>query len=319
MTVEIILIGLLLLGAVVLYMPDIRLACDVAGQRIKLSLSGFKAKDIGQIKYGEGEAGLNESIRRLLQITFGIGHPRAVAVFWIVSLIPPLILFMVVKGRASSLPVIGLCIFTAALPSLLMLGRLQTLRISSSREGKILLTELIDNYKINYFNMQQAVEITAANIEEAPNCRRLLFNLSKGLNRASGSREIKALLNDFKFSIGTSWASVLADNMYFALSSGIKVHSAMEDLLKTVAKAEEVEERANRENNEAGLILKYLAPICYLLTVIGGIRYFGLTAEKFLTYQFKTAAGLGWFIMSAFTYAAGIMAKRFLTRSKLDL
>ncbi len=319
MAVEIILISLLLLGIVVLYMSDIRFACNAAGQRIKLSLNGFKGEDIDQSEYGEGEAGLNESIRRLLQITFNIGHPRAVAAFWIVSLIPPLILFMAVKGRASGLPVIGMCVFTAALPSLLMLGRLQTLRISSSREGKILLTELIDNYKINYFNMQQAVEITAANIEEAPNCRRLLFNLSKGLNRASGSREIKALLNDFKFSIGTSWASVLADNMYFALSSGIKVHSAMEDLLKTVAKAEEVEERANRENNEAGLILKYLAPICYLLTVIGGIRYFGLTAEKFITYQFNTAAGLGWFITSVFTYAAGIVAKRFLTRNKLDL
>lgn len=319
MTVEVILVSLFIFGASVLYMPDIKAWLSAVEMRIKLSLSGPKAGEPEKRASMEKEAGLSESLRRLLQITFGLGSTRAVAAFWVVSMAPAFVLFIIINGKVSAMPVMGVCGLIGALPSALMLGRLQTIRISSSREGKILLTELIDNYKINYFNMQQAVEITAANIEEAPNCRRLLFNLSKGLNRASGNREIKALLDDFKFSIGTSWASVLADNMYFALSSGIKVDSAMEDLLKTVAKAEEVEEHARRENNEAGLILKYLAPICYLLTVIGGIKYFGLTAEKFFVYQFQTAAGLGWFMISAVTYAIGMMAKRFMTRNKLDL
>lgn len=67
----------------------------------------------------------------------------------------------------------------------------------------------------------------------------------------------------------TSWAGVLADNMYLALTSGIRVTEAMEDLVNTVSKAREVDELTNRENNEAGLILKYLAPLCYIMTVVG--------------------------------------------------
>ena len=161
--------------------------------------------------------------------------------------------------------------------------------------------------------------MTALNIKEAPRSRKLLFNLSKGLNTASDKYEIKKLLDEFRFSIGTSWAGVMADNMYFALVSGIRITEAMEDLIKTVEKARKIEEFARRESNEGRLMLKYMAPCCYLLTVAAGIKYFGLSPEEFVKYQFMTETGMAWFIIAALTYCLGIAARSFLSRSKLDI
>ena len=54
----------------------------------------------------------------------------------------------------------------------------------------------MNHYKIHYYNMIHAVEQTALTMEGAPYCRRLLFNLSKGLNRVTGNDDIKGVLND---------------------------------------------------------------------------------------------------------------------------
>lgn len=318
LTVEIILVLIFALGVMVMYMPEISI---ITGRAVQGAVRWIremprKAEERNRETVPEG---LNEEIIHLLQITMDSGSKRALAVFWTISAAGPAAFFAIMREKLEPALIMAVCAFLGAMPAILLAGRLKKMRVKNSKEGKILLSELIDNYKINYFNMQQAVEITAMTIEEAPNCKRLLFNLSKGLNRAGSSGEIRKLLEDFKFSIGTSWASILADNMFFALSSGIKVTAAMEDLLQTVAKAEKIEEYARRDNNESVLILKYMAPICYLLTVIGGIKYFGLTTGEFVKFQFGTEAGLAWFTVSVLTYAAALVIKEFLTKSKLDL
>ena len=320
MFVELVLTVITFLGLGMLYWAEIRGMLDKAKRCCKLYVYGFR-QDVfpPAIRRENVDKGVIDTLSRLLQATLGFGARRSAYVFLVVSFILCLLIFFILKGRISAAYVLTASAFALVLPLLLILARLQTLRISSSREGEILLSELCDNYKINYFNMQQAIEVTALTIKEAPNCKRLLFNLSKGLNTLSEEGEIRELLKDFRFAIGTSWSGILADNMYFALVSGIRVTAAMEDLVVTVSKARKVEEFAKRENNEAGLILKYLAPLCYLLTFLGGIKYFGLTGAEFLEYQFMTSAGLSWFIISMMVYLAGIMLRMFLSRSKLDL
>ena len=167
--------------------------------------------------------------------------------------------------------------------------------------------------------MQQAIEVTARVIEEAPNSRKLLFNLSRGLNTAGDGDRISRLLNEFRMSLNTSWGNILTNNMYFALVSGMEVTEALSDLAETIKRARKVDEYARRENNEAGLILKYLVPVSYFLTAAGGIGYFGLTPEKFLHYQFGTEVGLTWFTVSSVIYGAGLLLNGWLTRTKLDL
>ncbi len=313
MIIETMMVLSLLTGAAVFFWQEIM--CISGWSTLKL-----KEKIIDKTNSSpERTPDLNESIRRMINITFGTDEKWTVLLFWAVTFVPAIAALYFMAGRLPITITICAVAFFAAVPLLAILARLNRLRRKSSREGLILLTELLDNYKINYFNIQQALEVTAANIEEAPNCRRLLFDLSKGLNTASGNRDIKRLLDDFKFAVDTSWAGILADNMYFALTSGIRITEAMEDLIKTLAKAAEAEEMASRENNESGLIIRYMVPACYFLTLIGGIKYFGLSLEKFIYYQFGTEAGLMWFTISAVTYGAAICIRSFLAVKKLDL
>ena len=222
-------------------------------------------------------------------------------------------------GRVAEILTAAASLFIFLMPYALLRLKLQVIRVESSREGEILVTELLENYKIHYFNMQRAIEVSAVGMEEAPNCRRLLFNLSKGLNAAGGAEQIKQLLEEFRLSINTSWANILVVNLYFALSGGMQVTYALSDLAAAVAMARKVDEYVKRENNEAKLMLKYLAPAAYLLTLVGGIAFFGLTWKKYLFYQFHTTAGLTWLVISLLLYAAGILLYVYISKGKLDL
>ena len=94
-----------------------------------------------------------------------------------------------------------------------------------SAEGAVLLVELLDNYKMNFYNIREAIEVTALTIEDAPHTRKLMFDLSKGLNRAGDNVQIRKLLDNFRYSVGTSWASVLSDNIYLAVTSGMRIET----------------------------------------------------------------------------------------------
>jgi len=265
-----------------------------------------------------GKDVVNDHIRLLLQVTLGLGADRSVRAFWVISGVPGAAIFILLIKKIPFALTVCAALLAAGLPYGLLHLRLQKLRVRSSREGEILITELLNNYKICFFNMQQAVEETARTIEDAPNSKRILFNLSRGLNTAADSRRIKHLLREFRLSLNTSWGNILAGNMYFALASGIEVTEALTDLAETVKRARKVDEYARRENNEAQLMLRYLAPVSYFLTAAGGIWYFGLTPEKFLYYQFGTEVGLTWFTISSVIYGTGLLINGWLTKTKLD-
>lgn len=265
------------------------------------------------------ENAFSQHIKTLLKVTTGNGDSRRMRIFLFLSAGAGSIVFALLSGRIGGFLCLTAAVFALLLPYALLRVKLRFIRVESSREGEILITELLENYKINYFNMQRAIEVSAAGMEEAPNCRRLLFNLSKGINSAGSNDELKRILDEFRLSINTSWAGILAVNLYFALSSGIEVTHALVDLARSVEMARKINEYVKRENNEAKLMLKYLAPICYALTAAGGIFFFNLSWKKFFQYQFQTAAGLTWFVVSLILYISGIIVFAYISRGKLDL
>lgn len=218
-------------------------------------------------------------------------------------------------------PAMALCFggFMGALPYCSIMARLYSQRVARSREGDILIQELLNNYKIHMYNMKEAVEITAFSIEGAPGAKRILLNLAKGLNNAVTEKEVEKLLAVFRYSIDTAWGNVLASNIFFAYVHGSRVDQALEDLLSSITKSRQVIEHGKRENNEARLMLKYLAPISFALSVIGACRYFGFTLAKFIKYQLGTALGLKWFMIMVMLYVAGILVNGFFSREKMDI
>lgn len=210
-------------------------------------------------------------------------------------------------------------IFLTVTPYGVLNARLHSRRVARSREGDILVQELLNNYKINGFNIKEAVEITAAELDKAPGAKRLLLQLAKGLQKAVTKNEVEYHLAAFRYGIDTAWGNALSTSIFFAYLYGIRVDHALEDLLASMIRSRQVVEYGKRENNEARLILKYLAPVSFLMTVAGACRYFGFTLAKFIRYQFGTTLGIQWFLIMTMLYGIGLLLNVFLSREKMDI
>lgn len=259
-----------------------------------------------------------DHIKLILQLSVGLGTDRAVTFFVSISTLLGSIVFVFLLDWVSNILAILTALIFFTLPYVILRLILQGIRVRSSKEGEILLGELSDNYKIYYYNMQKAIEITANNIENAPNIKRLLFNLSRGLNRVGTNEEIRHLIDEFELSIDTFWSKILGNNIYFSLTQGIRVDLALDELQKTITRARKLEEYQKRQNNESKLILRYLVPISYLLTVLSALFFFNLSLDEFINYQFRTEAGLTWLTISLLSYSISILSEKFIARSKLD-
>ena len=280
---------------------------------IRMAVDSFKGVELTD----KGEVW--ERIRVVMGITLGMGTDRAVKAFITVSAMLSIMSMFILGSKVSLGLTCSAAVMAAFLPYFLLRIRMSRIRIRSSREGEILLSEITENYKIYYFNMREAIDRTAAGIQDAPDSKKILMNLSRGLGRAGSERSIVRLLDEFSLSISTSWAKTLKNLMYFSLVHGIRVDEALEDLSCTIRRAREVEEFARRENNESSMMIKYLVPLTYGLTVFGGVRFFGLGWQKFIHYQFGTEVGLTWLTIFLLIYTISYIVNSYLSENKLDL
>lgn len=260
-----------------------------------------------------------EYIMRLLNSSLGVSDYKYVIFFFIISIV--LGLFGIIL-TLEILPIkFGLftTIVMLFLPFILLKIRSQNIIVSTSREGDILVSELLNNYKICYYNIEEAILKTANELEDAPYSKKILFDLSKGLNTAATEDEIKELLDNFKLKFSTSWGNILSTNIYFACTSGIKITNSLQDLSNSMMKSRKVIEYSKRENHESILMLKFLAPTCYILTIVGSIKYFGFTIQRFIKYQFFSQTGLQWFLIICGFYLLGIIVSTFLNHRKMEI
>lgn len=226
-----------------------------------------------------------------------------------------LFVFFITGWRSA--PVWGM--FFAILPYCFMHVRLHEKRVERSKEGDIIVQELLNNYLIHDCNMQEAIEITSRTMEDAPLGRQLYLQLAKGLQHAVTNREIENLLSTFRYAFDTAWGNVLASNIYFAHLYGIKVDAALNDLAICMTESRKSVEFGRRENHEAKIMLLFLAPVSYILSIFFACHYFNFTLAKFFFYQFGTKLGLQWFLSMVVCYVISLMIQSFLTKEKMDI
>ncbi len=316
---EFIFLVLLSVGLAVLFLPELRDLKRTGAVYLKKRIAEFRNDDWENLRRERFHEKILEHLRLLLQAAFSMGTRKSVKVFIILSGISGAGAFLMTAGRISFLLVLPVTGTGLLLPYLFLRCIVQGKQVAGSQEGEILVTELLNHYKIHYCNMIHAVEQTALTMEGAPYCRRLLFNLSRGLNKISGEMELRQLLDEFQMSLGTFWAGILSANIFLACDSGIDVTESLSDLAQSMKRARNVEEFLHRENNEVRIILKYLVPGSWLLLTVGGIFFFGLSAEEWFHYQFRTDAGAAWFLLTLLVYAAAVGLYLLFSVRKFDL
>lgn len=282
-----------------------------------------------RIRYGRNLRAITEDNRRYGPILSHIktleeatrmnrifGSPEIFTVMSICIFTGAFFIMYWVGGMAFSLAIGAFC---GLMPYIFMRIKLNNSRVRSSREGDIMVQELLNNYKINDYNMKEAIEKTAASLDDAPDSKLLLYDMAKGFNKAYTGEDIRRVLNMFRYSLNTSWGNALATTIYFSQVHGIKVVESLEDISDSLVKSRKVVEHGRRENSEASMMLKYLAPVSYLLSVLCACRYFGFSLGKFIEYQFGTSLGLRWFIITGALFIMGLILNSYLAKEKMDI
>ncbi|MBR3785204.1 MAG: hypothetical protein IKJ77_02215 [Firmicutes bacterium] len=209
--------------------------------------------------------------------------------------------------------------FLTCMPYLMLQALLHEKRVCRSREGDVLVQELLNQYQICDYKMTEALERAALALEGEPLGKRLFLQLAKDLQNAVTKKEVEDLLAEFRYAFDTVWGNVLASNILFSHLYGVRVDGAMKDLLHCMVQSRKAVEYSRRENHEARMMLVWLTPVSFLLSIFFACRFFDFTLGKFFAYQLGTALGLQWFFSMVFCYVVSLLVHGFLAKEKMDI
>lgn len=261
---------------------------------------------------------LYKHIHRLLVIGYDKKKSSHVYTFYAITIII-FVISLILLSRQTS--VVFTAIFSVAFalsPYFILRLKLRNIRVDGSYEAEIVITELINQYKINYFNMIEAIDRSIPFLNEAPLCQRLLFNLSMQLKVYRTEDELQEILNDFIYAIDTEWIKQLSNNIYLAVEDGINVSNGLEDILNELRQAKKNIEQTKRFNSEGFAIIKFLSPAFYIILVFCAVKYFGFTVTKFIDYQLNTTLGFRFFIIIITLTIINIAIMKVFKKQKFD-
>ena len=272
--------------------------------------------------FSAGQESSNAPLEKLSQAIFialGISGENAAAKFVLYSFLLAALAFAGLCAAFGASTGITGFILTLLTPYIVLFTRLRNRQVDMSREGDLLVTELLGNYRICRYNMREAVERTAYSLEEAPISKKMLLNLSRELNSASSSEEAARAIEVFRLAISTSWGDLLAVNLEFAVNDGIMVSESLRDLVNEVENAKRKLEQVKRETGDSTVILKVLFPAMCVLIYVGAVWAFGMTTAEFIRAQFLTKTGMTWFLGIVFSYIVSLLVCAHTARQKMDI
>lgn len=281
--------------------------------------SRFKGNYEIQIEAAKPKGRWYRELELFLITTIGIGSQFAVFTFIAVSVFCGCLtaLFLQEAGYGLSQKII-VALLVMLLPAFILYIRRQNIRINSSYEGDVLITELIAQYKLNHLNMLEAIDKTVPRLLKQKNTRRSLTRLSMKIKESGNVDDIERYTQEFTYTFGTNWSQLLANNIYMAIVYRDGVKEALEDILDELTQTKKINEKGNQDNGESFLIIKYVAPGGYIISILSLFRYFDFSWKKFLIYQFKNPMGLNSFLFFGFFLILNSIIYLFMRKPKND-
>lgn len=253
------------------------------------------------IKSNENKTRKNEYYRRVLllvETSLGINKRTNLYLLLLLSILIALLtsIYFYQKG-ANIFVILFVALLSGSLPYLALLFRLQSIRSAGSNEMEQLLVELISQYRINHFNMYEAIDQTIPRLTNSRHSQKALIKLSIAIKQADSDTEIVNAVNNFNFVVKTHWSTILSENLKYSLVHGENVFQALEDILEESKTMNSIYEKDRQQNNEALFMIKYVTPGVYLFSVYAMVAIIGFDFSKFIEYQFFNSIGLKFFLL----------------------
>lgn len=293
----------LLTGILLLFYPDIK---RMLPRRKKASrtLNEFRSSSI-YIHLEKIFASLSET---------GTVGKNSVAAFLGLSLFLFLIVNVIIMKQDGSMAGLVVSIAFGFLPYVCLRFRKFNIQHKASYEAEVLIEELLNEYRTNYYNMAEAIDVCFRKLDSSLRVKNYLYRLSLKTRNARNEDELAKALEDFVYSINTDWSKMLANNIKMALEDGTDVTSGLESLLADCREINETLERGKRQNTEAFTIMQFFSPLAYLVFIWMMINWFDLSLKEIIDYQLNTEKGaqlfLGIILISFVNYVIAIVSSK---------
>lgn len=233
-----------------------------------------------------------------------------------------LVIFAAVSAagiRSCSLGTAVLCgLLIGFMPYVLCRIRLESIRHKASFEGEAFVSLLLTKYRIASLNMQQALELAAADEKMPRLCRKLLVPIILTTHVTGDKDKIKEAFKGFAFAVNTNWGRMTAYNMTNSFISGMDVTDAIEDIIVQLREAKTISEERKRMNSEAGNLVMIMAPLSYIVSLVLAVKYVGVDVRMLFHNQFFTSQGFAFFVFIVFMFFINIALLKIVENKRFD-
>lgn len=270
-------------------------------------------------KQSHERSNLYKHIKKLLLIVRGKDDDKTISTFYSISILLYLVTLVVVAQNSTIGNAILIPILIGLTPYLWLRLQLKKIRIDGSYEADIVINEFINQYKLNLYNIYDAIDETILRIKDAPRMKRQLFIMSLKLKEYRTQEELEAIIQNFVYSVGTEWIILLANNIYISITDNVNITTGLEDIQREIKQAILDKEREKRINLESISIAIYLTPSLYLLSIVGAKAIFSISFGEFMRYQLGTRTGFNYFIIIVVLSLINNALIILLKRQKFDI
>lgn len=290
----------------------------VPSMRNSIQLTRFRKEIKKDIFKKPKKNKLFRHIEKTLNITKKNTDINTVYSFFIISFSLFFVVFIVlIKQRMGYFSLI-FALIAGLSPYLINYLKLSNIRLQSSYEGEVLITELTNQYKINNYNMIDAIDKSMPFLNNNKYTKQCLFKLSMAVKEYKYDNDLDDAIDEFVFSINTEWAVLLGINIFLAISDGSNVSGSLDDIINDLKMIKESIEKGNRENSETFALTNFI-PFIYIGSVWLAVKYFNFTPQKFLDYQLRTSIGLKFGLLILTLCITNIAVSSLMKKPKFDL
>lgn len=262
---------------------------------------------------------ISRELMRLISTTLNTSNPYALIVFYMITFL--LFLFAVIillNAGTSILNTAVISVIIAGFPYLILIVKLYGIRLEGSYEANELVTELLDQYKINYNNITEAIDSTIPLLTRQPYSRKALSRLSFELKSYKTRKELEEITYKFNYAIDTQWSQNIANCIFMAIEYGEDITQSLEDILEDLKSLKKIQEQNRQLNQEGYTIAKWVTPGLYAISLYLMFTMFGFTFKKFIDYQLAHPLGLQFFIASMMAITISYLTYYLTSKPKND-
>lgn len=196
--------------------------------------------------------------------------------------------------------------------------RLRQMRVKTSHEGKYLINELLNNYRINHKNIIEAIEQSVYSLKNQPSAKALMANLAISLKEIHDNDDLRSAVDEINYRINSKWALLLSNLIYAAVKDGDDITEGLIDLSKDLAELDQINEKNKQINLEGTIMIYWFIPAIILGGLYFVFKYAGFTLDKYIEYQFVNDIGFTMFYYSAMSVSVTFLIFLFLRKEKND-